>query len=141
MSNSTSGQPRRSISRLGLDFFIGIAILLGAAGTGLGHFRSAYDFVIESRMTQCEAPLNNRCDYVYCVREASGEERVTDLGAFRPDLPDLAIGNSILKRRNSFAYFVNGREVEWPEASLFTGAVLLALVLLGSAVYRTRCRN
>ena len=121
-----------------LDFFAGLALLLAAIWIAHGHFRTAYDFTIEDRLTQCEQPLNNRCGYVYRVREATGEEHVINLADFRPDLADLATGNSIRKRKNAFSYSVNGREVGWPQASLFAGAVTLALLLLGSSLYRSR---
>ncbi len=122
----------------GRDFFVGLAILLAAAWIAYGHFRAAYDFTIEDRLTQCEQPLNNRCNYVYRVREATGEEHVIGLAEFRPDSADLATGNLIRKRKGAFSYFVNGREVQWPQASLFTGAVALALLLLGSSLYRSK---
>jgi hypothetical protein len=82
--------------------------------------------------------LNNRCEYVYRVREATGEERLIDLAGFRPDPADLAAGNSIKKPADTFSYFVNGREVQWPETSIFAGAGVIALVLLGSSIYRFR---
>ena len=133
----SSTQPNRT-SLLGVDFFVGLAISLVAAWIALGHFRSAYDLTIKDRLTQCEQPLNNRCDYVYRVREATGEERLIDLAGFRPDPVDLAAGNSIKKPGNTFSYFVNGREVQWPKTSLLAGAGVLALVLLGNSLYRFR---
>jgi hypothetical protein len=122
----------------GVDFFAGLAILLVSVWIAHGHFRAACDFTIEDRSTECEQPLNNRCDFVYRVREATGEEHVMDLAEFRPDPADLAIGNSIRKRKNAFSYAVNGREAGWPQASLFASAVALASFLLGSALYRSR---
>jgi hypothetical protein len=130
--------PKRLKQIWGVDFFVGLAILVAAAWIAFGHFRSAYDFTIKDRLTQCEQPLNNRCDYVYRVREATGEEHVIGLAEFRPDSADLATGNSIRKRKDAFSYFVNGREVQWPQAWLFTAAVALALLLLGSSLYRSR---
>ena len=130
--------PKRPKQIWGVDFFVGLAVLLAAAWIALGHFRAEYDFTIEDRLTQCEQPLNNRCDYVYRVREATGEEHVIGLAGFRLDSADLATGNSIRKRKDAFSYSVNGQEVQWPQASLFTAVVALALLILGSSLYRSR---
>jgi len=133
--------PKRPKQIWGVDFVVGLAVLLAAAWIAFGHFRAEYNFTIEDRLTQCEQPLNNRCDYVYRVREATGEEHVIGLAEFRPDAADLAAGNSIRKRKDALSYFVNGREVQWPQASLFAGTVALALLLLGSSLYRSRRAN
>ena len=124
-----------------VDFYAGLAILLAAVSIAQGHFRAEYNFRIENRFTQCEQSLNNRCDYVYRVRESTGEEHVVDLAEFRADSADLATGNSIQKRKSAFSYSVNGREVGWPQTSLFGAAMALALLLLGSALYRSRRAN
>lgn len=138
MNKSMSSTQPNLASRLGLGFFVGLAILLAATWMALGHFRAAYAFTIQDRLKECEQPLNNRCEYVYRVREGNSEERLIDLAGFRPDPADLAAGNSIKKPANTFSYFVNGREAQWSETSIFAGAEVIALVLIGSSIYRVR---
>jgi hypothetical protein len=138
MKNPMPPEWRTQIARFGLDLFVGVAILLIAACLAAGHFRATRNFTIEGRLTECEQPLNNRCSDVYRVREATGEEHVTGLGGFRPDPAGLVAGASIRKDANSFSYFVNGREVEWTEASHFIAAALIALLLCGSGIFRAR---
>lgn len=97
-------------------------------------FRQLYaelDFTILAVETKCEKPLNNRCVYEYIVKRSDGALNKVEFDGhmFRPD--ELAVGNSIAKRKFEFSYRVNGLEKSWDFAIWFVTLAFFSLLFLG----------
>ena len=116
-----------------LGYYVAFAAWIACFLLATGQLFSEETFTVLAQKTECEQPLNNRCIYVFHIRESDGLERDAHFTAFQASAIDLAPGNSVEKHRFHFEYLVNGERVVWHEWSASLIASILALIPFGLA--------
>ena len=120
-----------------VGYTIAIAIWIAAIITICNQFFFEADFEVISIRKECEQPLNNRCSFVYFIKEANGDQHWRNLIEFRGSQEDLKVNNAIKKKRFRFDYQVNGIDISWNDGPKLILAIIFAFVPFSIARLKT----